>query len=1412
MFVFEDEKNYKPCKLKQYDAYVCMPPKGTIVINKLESLGGINVGKEYFTPEEQLKFNDSQKNMISSLINNSNALHFVSDKEPFVLAGTCGELSVISPSELAQNYNFLQGNQPVGINQQNLNQRMTGEYLKWTLVRLKPSMVNYMACRVPTSIHTNIQTKLGMQSINAQGVSHGKGDFVVCNKLPNGKPDFSTRFVVNGNVFASTFNNQGWQDSIKDAKTVNISNLPNLVPNDVVVEKPIDAKSFRDKCDTLMKELQKIYKFTVSSNNYELVKDYRGIAKEVTFKGDTYVAKFTVSGNFSHTYHGKSGDNEVKANETFVYFGCSTHQDSALFMSIHPKTDNIYLTGWTFPSKGSESRSGYDYPKSKAGGISGINCAEEVKYFLNNNKGADYFIDNRGTDKNKDEEDNGEPIDAKAFRNKCDTLMKELQKVFKFKVISSNYELVDNYTGLAHEFKFDGKTYVAKYMVGGEFTHTPSSGNEFKVDKTAVWFGCSAHHRDSALTISMHPDIDKLYLSGWVFPLKRSKYMTRDLYPHCTSGTILTMNCAEEVQMFVDGCKCCDYIDNRDSVNDILCQIYDSKTVYNYLSMIFSGVTLAFKNEGYVIINSVFDQYDEIKEKEVYGGKLTINGDNDDKIVISMKLDSSDAFTLSARALGKSCNKTVKFDRDGDIDNFCNGIYNLVVKTFNLNQFNRVEKAVTSASKVLNCSSKLLKTEGTIQTYAIGDTELSISVSFGSINIANNLELKYFDNLRTITRGIVTVLQSNGFESKEDSVNKLSRLSDSINSRGKYKCSKIMFNFDSDKSFVFEFNIDNEFSYKFRYYKNSSSIIMLRCKDKNDNNLHYEYDVKSVPYSEDTIYSMIDNISTVEHSTWGSKFAELRNAFDSLNDNRVTRYSRNNLGDCKFNFIVSLKIGFIYENWKFILVSYTDEYKFNVVSEKTGNVLNGVVFVLPSTISSSVVEEKLASFISEYELSVKTVRNKITQLSDFINSQGKHVCSPIKFEKNASNNLFVFRIDDKYTFRFVYGDDDTVFLSHCLDIKGNSLPYTYDKNFKQYSDFAISFFVDFVCTQEESSWKGVFLSLREMMDSSKNLNGLVYNKGENYFYFKSLKDISTNKFMLVSYFDDYFMFKYVDYKGEKVTEDILELNKSLRGVELDKEVNAFIDRVNKVEDDKKEDLERSKVRKSLYNVVNKLKNDFYEFMYSGGVRSKLCEYRDLSLNADLIFRLFLTIRDVCDCELYTDAGNMFDNPSYSFSFDSENMVTTYRTDEDGDGIALTSSIDNYFECFYNGVFADVTPDNAELLLKYIQDTASDYIPREVEYFISEDYDFTYDFWFSMDNTFELLEECVNEFETDGFISDSTFYELKRLSDCKGSKVNIDDALLDSYERLENFSTSTKKSPSKDEPLDSLFDISDLFDF
>lgn len=66
-----------------------------------------------------------------------------------------------------------------------------------------------MACFVPKNQQGQINTFRGIQRINQPGIPHGKGDFVVCTMLPNGTPNLGERWVVNGEIFCTTFNNQG---------------------------------------------------------------------------------------------------------------------------------------------------------------------------------------------------------------------------------------------------------------------------------------------------------------------------------------------------------------------------------------------------------------------------------------------------------------------------------------------------------------------------------------------------------------------------------------------------------------------------------------------------------------------------------------------------------------------------------------------------------------------------------------------------------------------------------------------------------------------------------------------------------------------------------------------------------------------------------------------------------------------------------------------------------------------------------------------------------------------------------------------------------------------------------------------------------------------------------------------------
>lgn len=233
----DNPSSYKNCSKKQYEIYVCMPPKNTIVINKLEQADVVKAlgGKTYFTVEQIEKMQKSNPPMLAQLqqLVAQGRAYAVTDATPFVLCGTVGEMWTIKADDLASTYNFLQGGQPLAINQQTLNQRLHGKYLDWTLIRTSPQATagQNMACFVSSSQKGQILTSWGsVLNYNGVGISHGKGDFIVCAKLPNGQPNLADRWVVNGEIFATTYNNQGWASCLNNVNTnVVISDLPKLI-------------------------------------------------------------------------------------------------------------------------------------------------------------------------------------------------------------------------------------------------------------------------------------------------------------------------------------------------------------------------------------------------------------------------------------------------------------------------------------------------------------------------------------------------------------------------------------------------------------------------------------------------------------------------------------------------------------------------------------------------------------------------------------------------------------------------------------------------------------------------------------------------------------------------------------------------------------------------------------------------------------------------------------------------------------------------------------------------------------------------------------------------------------------------------------------------------------------------------
>lgn len=278
---FNNPANYKKCSKKNYEIYVCMPPENTVVINKLEQADVLRSmgGKEYYTATEidnMSRHNPQKLQAIQSLVQQGKA-YAVTKNTPFVLCGTVGEMWTISPQKLQATYTFVQNGQPLQINMQTLEQRKKNGVLDWTVVRTSASAVQgvNMACFVPKAQKGQIQTSWGaVLNINGVGVNHGLGDFIVCAMLPNGTPNLQDRWVVNGNVFATTYNNKGWENCINIALAgrggvETIKTLPRLCPEvgnnvDKELYKKVDRwfsnYSLDESCAKML-ELMRSHKF-----------------------------------------------------------------------------------------------------------------------------------------------------------------------------------------------------------------------------------------------------------------------------------------------------------------------------------------------------------------------------------------------------------------------------------------------------------------------------------------------------------------------------------------------------------------------------------------------------------------------------------------------------------------------------------------------------------------------------------------------------------------------------------------------------------------------------------------------------------------------------------------------------------------------------------------------------------------------------------------------------------------------------------------------------------------------------------------------------------------------------------------------------------------------------------------------
>lgn len=167
-------ENYRRTRKKKYEITACMPPEGTPVFNRLEQ-----------------------------------AHYVTSNEKQFVLTGTVGEHWVIDVNKLCKTYELPNG-RPLS---KDILSHMVKPHIqngikvpvipKFQIVAL-PSSIVY-AMHIPKHIIFQIPTSWGdILTVNAPGISHGNGDYLVCAD-GGGIANISDRWVVNGEVFPTTY-------------------------------------------------------------------------------------------------------------------------------------------------------------------------------------------------------------------------------------------------------------------------------------------------------------------------------------------------------------------------------------------------------------------------------------------------------------------------------------------------------------------------------------------------------------------------------------------------------------------------------------------------------------------------------------------------------------------------------------------------------------------------------------------------------------------------------------------------------------------------------------------------------------------------------------------------------------------------------------------------------------------------------------------------------------------------------------------------------------------------------------------------------------------------------------------------------------------------------------------------------
>lgn len=235
MVNLNDVKSYRQCKEKMYEAWMCIPPDKTFIVDQFHHPEVVQMlgGRQFMKAKDREKVasvNQNAANMMTQLAYAGNAKSVGEMCEGVIIQGARGDIQSIGTYRAQTQYEaYYKGKWTSDWKEIMRVKGVTvdGERcLPWIRVRYtgQRERQQFYACFIPEAQKGVLGSAFGGDYYNHAGIPHGLGDFCVFEKvggdpaIPPEYVDTARMHIVNGLLFAERYNTAPFRNFVVQEK------------------------------------------------------------------------------------------------------------------------------------------------------------------------------------------------------------------------------------------------------------------------------------------------------------------------------------------------------------------------------------------------------------------------------------------------------------------------------------------------------------------------------------------------------------------------------------------------------------------------------------------------------------------------------------------------------------------------------------------------------------------------------------------------------------------------------------------------------------------------------------------------------------------------------------------------------------------------------------------------------------------------------------------------------------------------------------------------------------------------------------------------------------------------------------------------------------------------------------------